>query len=280
MKDSAWLIPRLKVSGTEIQLLYTSPNSLQSISVASQEWRNEPQRNALCWLRLLEWQQEAYTILSHSRIDVLPLSPATVFVTSAQLGQFAQVVQFKFAMIPASQIGLKDWANASPIYWQWVNREAFLANKDFNPAYAATAMLHYCMAGDLVLEKLPKQEKFLRFLSGRTGRLTAFKTLLKEALPETMQEEVDVIGGQAGELLGQRNKPEDKPDLPGYLVSKLTISRLATRWEYEEKYDLALQLWLDCVTWEGAAQISWSKIARLYAQLKQPLQADQAFLKG
>ncbi|WP_210489346.1 hypothetical protein [Rufibacter aurantiacus] len=278
LKDSYWLVPKLKVFGNEIHLFYENSLKIYPLTIAGVELRNEPQINALCWFQLLYCLQEAYAVASYQFSNVLPLSPATVFVIRDNDGD---VISFRFALIPIFQPGLKDWANASALSWQWINKAAFFSSKDFTISYATVAALYFCVAGCLVPESLPKQEQFFRFLAGRTGNVSAFQNHLQESLPNSMREEGAFLSEQLGFFLNQRsNKTINLPDIVSYISNNLNTRRIATRWEYEGNYELAIQMWLLYGKWHGETEVPWNKVADLYEKLKQFKNAEQALLKS
>ncbi|MBK8920278.1 MAG: hypothetical protein IPM81_02035 [Saprospirales bacterium] len=279
LKGDQWLRPELEVEGSQVRLRYRWPEELYPVSEVASKWRSSTRRNLPHWFHLAECLLTASSCMMP--VGLFPFTPATVFVTAS--GNKREALGFKFAAIPALSFGLKDWAAADPLTWQWTNPGAFLRPDDFDGKYAAAAALHFCLVGSLVPEHLPNREQFLRFLSGRTGREGLFQKYFGEALPDSMKdEEAATLSQKLVQALRRHPSAaqEGEEGLFAYAQKNITVLRLANRWEYESRPDEALQLWLDHEKWNGPQEVSWWRVARLCERLGRRQEAEQSIFKG
>jgi hypothetical protein len=278
LPDSNWLRPKWVSTGEKAHLLYNSATALCTIEEAIDTWNQSIQRNSLCWFRLIACLQKNLELIAPYQADLLPPSPATVFMT---WDEQQQAYSFSLALIPCPDASLLDWANASAVLWQWLNKETFMRMQQLKTSYLFAAALYYCMAGRLVSKKLPRQEQFVRFWSGRTDKAEIIRPILQAALPESLKgEELTGIIRQMNQSLAQREDAGDAASWSVYIDDLFSVHRIAVLWEYEKRIELSLNIWLDHVQWAGQTGVSWNKISGIYTALKQPEKAIDTILTG
>ncbi len=226
-----------------------------------EKWHVNPRLQIPLFIDLAEFLVKGTRELKQTGVSTLPFSPLLLFNVTGNPNTWRVVV------LPFFDSKISDWAQADPLTWQWVSCETVLEGKVPDEDFLCGAVLHYCLVGDLFPELLTRQEMFKRLLKGRLGRFTALDQAFAAALPNTLAEEgenfIKLIKNwlRPGQSVHLNKKPPQK--YLEKLRKDFSSHRLAARWEYEERPDIALDLLLNCADFARPEEVTWDVVARL-----------------
>jgi hypothetical protein len=268
LDNSRFLVPDADQMEMQDGRLYISispvPNQLIPFSIVVKSWQKNPQIRIPVFIELARFLVESSRELNQEGISTLPFSPLFLFYTSDSNNPW------RILVLPFFDNGIGDWALADPLNWQWISANTVLAGEIHNASYLCGCVLHYCLSGDLFPDLLNNQEKFERLLKGRTGRFSNLNRILWAALPATLAEERENFKQILTGLLESNSEIHTDSEQPQKyleeLEAKFSANRLASRWEYEGKPDVALDLLLTYADYTVPGKVPWSMIARLKEQ--------------
>jgi hypothetical protein len=264
LDNSRFWIPDIEgeMEGSRLYLSYPRIHAhLKPFIDIVKNWQENPQLSISLFIDLTEFLVKCSQELNQTGVFTLPFSPLLIFNVIGNPNTWRVVV------LPFFDNKIVDWAQADPLSWQWVSWETVLEGKLVDEDFLCGAVLHYCLAGDLFPELLTRQEKFKRLLEGRVGRFNALNQAFAAALPTTLAEEGEIFC----KLIKNCLKPESSTPLNKELHQKylekiekdFSPIRLATRWEYEGKPNIALDLLLTYADFARPDRVPWYVIARL-----------------
>jgi hypothetical protein len=255
-------IERLEMQDNRLCLSYTqSQNHLIPFTSILETWQKNHQLNIPLFIPLAEFLVKCSLELKETGISAIPFSPLLLFNVTGFPNAWRVVV------LPYPDNKISNWAQADPLNWQWVSADTVLEGKMPDEGFLCGAVLHYCLVGNSFPVLLPQQEKFRWLLKGRIGCLNSLNRKLSAALPSSFSDEkenlINLITNwlrpgnsiQSGIVSPQKNLEKLGKDFSSY--------RLATRWEYEGRPGIALDLLLTCADFSSPEEITWDVIARL-----------------
>lgn len=228
------------------------------------DWQKNLQIQFPVFIHLAKFVVSCSQQLREAEITYLPFSPLFLFCTSNSNNTW----QLLILPIPGIKIG--DWAKADPLSWRWITSRTLLEGDVPNESFLFASILHFCFANDLFPELLTRQEKLKRLLMGWAVLHPAFKRILPTALPISLDEERQNFEKVITDLLNPNHALHSNNKQFQTCIETLeedfSISRLAARWEYELKPDIALELLLNYSDFVGQKSIPWGMVARLNEQ--------------
>ncbi|WP_163995576.1 hypothetical protein [Pyxidicoccus caerfyrddinensis] len=173
---------------------------------------------------------------------------------------------WRLAAVPGRGLTLGDWARSEQELLGWMAPEVLLSGEVRDAAYLAGAALLHWFSGDGLPAGVTGRERLHRAVRGRvegTGRLAEG---IVAALPTSLSEEAGQLERLIREVLppapSRRNTAAVMEARLTQLEQALPARRLATRWEYEGRRDLALAL-LERLSGFGPAGTAFDLEARL-----------------
>jgi hypothetical protein len=248
-----------------LELVYACPETV-GFAEAGRAWRGDLAARLPSVLALGRAVAGAGLALERAGWGFLPLTAPQIRIARAACEGGAGA-ELRVIALPPLAVTLADWAGADPEAWAWAPPEALHGEVGAAVGYAAGALLHEGIAGELWPAPLPRAERFLRLVRGRSGSLARLRTALAAALPKSLAGEAAEIVATAGILLdadrSQRAAGDDARARIAHLCETLTASRLAAGWEEEAQPRHAL-----AVLERGASgEVAWQGIARLSESL-------------
>jgi hypothetical protein len=224
-------------------------------------WQKNPQIQIPVFSHLAKFLVSCSQQLRQAGIEVLPFSPLFLFYTLNSDDPWHLI------LLPIPGIKIGDWAQADPLSWQWISSKTVLEGSMPTESFLYASILHFCLSSDLFPELLTRQEKFKHFLIGWAKPLPAFHRTLSAALPTSLDEERKNFEKVTADLLNPDHEihsvSEQFQTCIETLEKDFSIDRLAARWEYERKPDVALELLLNYSDFVGQESIPWGMVARL-----------------
>jgi hypothetical protein len=268
LDSSRYLLPNLQeIKMKEGRLYLSYPQVLHKripFTDILSTWQKNPQIQIPVFLHLAKFLVSCSQQLRQAGIALLPFSPLFLFYTLCSYGPWHLI------LLPVSDIKIGDWAQADPLSWQWISSKTLLEGSLTTESILYASILHFCLSGDLFPELLTRQEKFKHLLKGWTKPRPAFYITLSDALPISLDEERKNFEKVTENLLNPNHSIHSDKELFQTCIETLekdfSIYRLASRWEYEHKTDVALELLLNYSDFAGQESIPWRMVARLKEQ--------------
>jgi hypothetical protein len=168
---------------------------------------------------------------------------------------------FRLMVVPLVDVTLTDWAKAAPEAWSWTP-PAMLLGKPASQAYAIGAALTHALTGDVVAPHVPASVRFSRALRGWIGRPVKLAAAVAAALPASFTDEAAALTALVAALL-EPSPPPDWRDRLRELGEKLAPRRVAVRWEYEGKLDIARGIVERLAATTPKQHVPWDVVARV-----------------
>lgn len=265
LDNSRFWIPdtdRMEMKDGRLGLYYPRLNSdSKPFFTIVESLQKNPQIGIPIFIELAKFLVECSRELYKTNIPTLPLSPLILFYTSNSSNPW------RMAILPFIDSKLCDWAQADPLNWQWIFPDVVLKGERINEDFFYASVIHFCLVGDIFPGLLSRQEKFERVLKGRIGDFSKLNQAIFEALPTTLVEERENLIQHLREWLEIKNTINaDQEQIQKCLEQferDFSAKRLASRWEYEGKPEVALDLLSTYAYFAASEKIPWDVIGRL-----------------
>ena len=165
---------------------------------------------------------------------------------------------WKLLAIPSFDFPLVDWANTDVTLFEWFPLEIGM-EKEKASRYFVGIILHYCFAGNIFSDLMTPREIIIRCLQNRLEVSGNLEKNIIHALSEDLEEEGEKLAASIEYILNYKDTIEPSLKVED-LATIFSVYRIATKWEYEEHLNIAIQILED-----GDYQLS-DVLARLYAK--------------
>ena len=254
---AAWLaLPIVDEAGDELVLAYPEePAAWRAFPAAVAELRRAPAVHLPEVIALAQYVDACVRLFERHEIAAL-VAPACLRYAPDREGGW------RLLAMPLAGVALADWAHAAPDAWAWTPSRVLLGEVATDAAaYAVGAALHTALVGELTPPGLAPGRRFRRALVGWIGDPGRVADAVRAALPASFTDEAAELAAIMVALL-EPSPPSDWRERLDRLAPQLSAHRVAVRWEYEGRVDIARQI-LDQLAARAPDAVPWDAVVRL-----------------
>jgi len=242
-----WVPTTIDETGDELVLEYLLADAeTMSFAAALPRWHAAPAEHLPELVELAGYLATCTEALGKLELAAA-IAPAFLRYGPSRIGAWRMMV------VPRVEATLADWARASPEAWLWAPPAVLLGGKQDDGAYAIGAALHVALAGPLFPRGIPTHAQFRRALTGRVGMPAHLESAIRAAVPPSFGDEATALR----DLIVDWRKRLDE------LGRRLSPHRVALRWEYERKAEIARAILERCAATSQPRHVPWEMISRL-----------------
>jgi hypothetical protein len=263
LDSSYFILPDIKTIAINAETLsYSYKKTVNTIPLSdfTKLIRQDFQANFPYIVELCNFLKICLEKLSSMQNNILLPTPITLFFLKNTPGAW------RLMPLPAIDLKTEEMVDVDDNIWQTIPINYIRERTKINQQYVIGSILYYCFFDKLMPSDLSRYEKIQRYLMGRININDSLKDVILNSLPKSFEKEGNSLSEIIISFLNcNSNNPinSDKTDELHLLLKDLNSDRIITRWEYEERCDIALKILLNISENIESENVSWERIARL-----------------